>query len=145
MIKFLIIFILCLFFSTAATPALAENNCQPGDTRVECVIGELEAPPFITGIGTGAQGISKILTNLVNLAYVIASIIFIFMIVWGSIQWITSGGDKEAIQKARGRITNAIIGMVLLALSFLIVKVITDIIGIKSPIKSSTTYTQYRQ
>jgi len=37
------------------------------------------------------------------------------MLVWGGIQWVTSGGDKENTQKARDRITHALVGVALIA------------------------------
>ena len=51
------------------------------------------------------------------------------MVVISALQWIVSGGDKEAVAKARSRLTYAIIGIVLLALSFLILRVIGQITG----------------
>ena len=32
---------------------------------------------------------------------------------WGALSWVTSGGDKEKVQKARDRIRSAIIGVIM--------------------------------
>ncbi len=37
---------------------------------------------------------------------------FIYLL-WGAFQWVTSGGDKEAVSKAQKRITNALVGLVI--------------------------------
>ncbi len=95
----------------------------------ENVIGTINTPKQVQNLGFGAGGISTFLTNIVTIIYTIAGIIFVFMMILGAFQWITSGGDKEGIEKARKRITNAIIGLVLLAVTFLIVGVIGQITG----------------
>lgn len=45
-------------------------------------------------------------------------------LIWGGVQWITSGGDKSKIQAARNKMTYAIIGLVIAFLSFFIVTLI---------------------
>lgn len=74
--------------------------------------------------------ISAVISNAIAIIFTIAAIAFIFMIVWGAFQWITSGGDKEALGKARGRLTNALIGIVILALAFVIIQTVGQIIGL---------------
>ena len=44
--------------------------------------------------------------------------------------WIKEGGDKEAVGKARGRILNALIGLVILGVAFVIVRVAGVIVGV---------------
>lgn len=80
----------------------------------------------------GAEFFSKLVQSVLGLAFVIAAIIFIFMMVIGAIQWITSGGDKQAVQSAQGKITSAIIGLIILISSYAIVKVIGDFFGISA-------------
>lgn len=97
------------------------------------VFGTIQAPneilPLIRQGGEGAGGISLILNNLITLIYIIASIVFIFWILWGAFQWLTSGGEKEAVAAARGRITNAIIGIILFAVAFAVIQIIGTFTG----------------
>ena len=79
---------------------------------------------------TGVEYFQSLLTRLIGIAFVIGAIIFFFMLVIGGIQWITSGGDKEAVIQARGRITNALIGLVILFSTFAIVVVVEIFFGI---------------
>lgn len=83
------------------------------------------------GGNSGAGAISVFLTNLLIVFYVFGGIIFIFMIVWGALQWITSGGNKEAVDNARKRITHAIIGITILALAFVIIQLVGNLTGFK--------------
>lgn len=44
---------------------------------------------------------------------IVAAIVFVFMLIWGGIRYITSGGDKAQTESARGTLTAAIIGLVI--------------------------------
>jgi hypothetical protein len=74
--------------------------------------------------------ISAIISNAIAILFTVAAVAFVFMIIWGAFQWITSGGDKEALGKARGRLTNALIGILILALAFVIIQTVGQIIGL---------------
>ncbi len=66
---------------------------------------------------------------LIILIYMLAGVILVFMILWGAIQWLTSGGDKEAVQSAQKRITNAIIGIILMSITWAILSLVGDFTG----------------
>lgn len=81
----------------------------------------------------GTDGIGyfqKLLPNLMGLLLVGGTIIFLFMLLWGAVTWILSGGDKAKIESARGRITSALVGLVLMLSTFAIVKLIETFFGI---------------
>jgi len=118
-----LITVIFLLLTWGSSPALA----LPAD--VDSVLGKIIPPPQVIGLGVGAAGISRVLSNIIIIIFVVASILFVFMVVISALQWIVSGGDKEAVAKARSRLTYAIIGIVLLALSFLILRVIGQITG----------------
>ncbi|MDO8498584.1 MAG: hypothetical protein Q7S44_02255 [bacterium] len=85
--------------------------------------------PPTQGIAPGTS-VGTVLSSALTIVFVVAALLVLFMLVIGAFQWITSGGDKEAVGKARGRITSALIGLVILALAFLIVKVVGQIVNI---------------
>jgi len=68
--------------------------------------------------------------KFIGLLFVFGSLAFFFMFIWGAITWILSGGDKAGVENARGRITNALIGFILLIATFAIVKLIEAFFGI---------------
>ncbi|MEK7112033.1 MAG: hypothetical protein AAB875_01785 [Patescibacteria group bacterium] len=81
---------------------------------------------------TGQSGIGffqSLIPRLVGISFVVGSLVFFFVMVIGAIQWITSGGDKAANETARGKISNAIIGFVILLAVFAVLKVIEDFFG----------------
>jgi len=72
--------------------------------------------PALGSLGsmTAEQFIGGFLRGLISLGLVVGGVIFLFMLIVGGIQWITSGGDKVANEDARRRVTNALIGIFLL-------------------------------
>lgn len=77
-------------------------------------------------IGTLALFIS----NGVKLIFVIGGLAFFFMLLWGAFEYITAGGEKEKVGSATKRMTNALIGMVILLSSYVIFKLVNTIFGI---------------
>ena len=79
---------------------------------------------------SGLEFFQKLIPALVGLGFLIGTIVFFFVMLLGAIQWIISGGDKAAIEGARGKIMNAIIGLVVLFSLLAIVKLIENFFGI---------------
>lgn len=79
---------------------------------------------------TGVEFFQDLLPRMVGLAFLVGVLVFFFILIIGAIQWIASGGDKTAVEGARGKITNAIVGVVLLLSLFALLKVIEDFFGI---------------
>lgn len=77
-----------------------------------------------------ATNIGTIISNALTIVFIVAALAVLFMLVIGAFQWITSGGDKEAVGKARGRIVAALVGLAVLALAFLIVQVVGSVLNI---------------
>jgi hypothetical protein len=57
--------------------------------------------------------------------------VFFFVLLTGAISWITSGGDKQALEGARSKITNGLIGLVILFVAFAVIQFIESFFGIK--------------
>lgn len=83
--------------------------------------------PSAGGSAEGIVGI--ILKNVVALFFVVGGIGALIFFLWGAVEWIFSGGDKEKVAAARKRITNSLIGLALLSLAFVIVSVFGRIVG----------------
>ncbi len=52
------------------------------------------------------------------------------MLIIGAYEWIASGGDKENVAKARNRIINALIGLIVLAVAFALVRLLGQFTGL---------------
>lgn len=77
----------------------------------------------------GYKDLGPFITNLVTLAFSVGILVVLVMLLWGAFEWIVSGGDKEAVGKARNRIINALIGLAVMAVAFALAKVGAQILG----------------
>ncbi|MCL4366743.1 pilin [Patescibacteria group bacterium] len=99
-------------------------------TTVTYAAGEIVNVQPPTGKGIAANtGVGTVITNIINLVFIVAILLVLFMLISGAITWITSSGDKEKVGQARGRIINALIGLAILALAFLILNVAGNLIN----------------
>ena len=103
-------------------------NCLSGG-------GGITNPAISKTIGEGGQSaatgiIQLFLTNFITIALGAAGIIAFFMLLAGGLQWVMSGGDKEAVEKARKRITNALIGLAITLSVFAILYIAEALFGI---------------
>lgn len=72
----------------------------------------------------------RVVGNLITIAFVIAVVIALGFLVYGGIKWITSGGDKTAVEGARNTIVAAIVGLVVVFLSYFILNIILGLFGL---------------
>lgn len=100
-------------------------DIQPPDlgTPAEGGVGKIAIPiPF--------DNLGEIVASLLNIAYVAAGVFFLIQVVIGGIQWINAGGDPKNLESARGRITNAVIGLVIVVAAFAITLIFTTLLGV---------------
>ncbi|MEK7533108.1 MAG: hypothetical protein AAB542_01630 [Patescibacteria group bacterium] len=75
-------------------------------------IGGSGLGPFGESAGDGITGITKIVSSIIGIMTVAAGIWFLFQFIIGGFNWINSGGDKAKLQTSRDRLTNALIGLI---------------------------------
>ena len=65
----------------------------------------------------------------INIAIGLAALAAFAYLIWGGIQWITSGGDKSQYEAARNRITYALVGLAIVAAAWAIFKLAVTFLG----------------
>ncbi len=124
MLKLILIFLIFLFQLSLVNPAFSAshntfNIQQPSGAGVPV------NPKTQSAEGT----VTIIVKNLVYIFFAIGAIGTLIMFLWGAVEWILSGGDKEKVASARKRMTQALVGLLLLALSFVILRVVSTLAG----------------
>lgn len=79
--------------------------------------------------GTGLPNdtsVSGFILKIINIALAVAGLIAVLFLIIGGFRYITSAGNEETAESAKKIITNAIIGIVVIILSFVIVRVISN-------------------
>ena len=70
-----------------------------------------------------------IISALIQLLIILAAVIFFFILIIGGIRWIMSGGDKANTEAARGQITAALVGLVIVFAAWAILNLIDAFFG----------------
>jgi hypothetical protein len=69
-----------------------------------------------------------------NLFTAIGGLIFLILLVMfilGSVQWLTAGADPSKLKKAQGTFFTAILGLIIIASSYLILIILKNVFGIE--------------
>ena len=83
-----------------------------------------------TSLQESTGAIERIISNVLVVLTVVAGLSFILYFLLGGLNWITAGGDKGKIEKAKGMMTNGAIGMIVIALSYAITYIVGKALGI---------------
>ena len=75
------------------------------------------------------KGLEALFGNVVGVALGFAGIVLFIMLIAGGFKYITAGGDPKGIEGAKKTLTYAIAGIVLIALSFLVLRFIEVFTG----------------
>lgn len=71
-----------------------------------------------------------IIKNVITAALVFAGITALILIIYSGIKFISSRGDQNAIDSAKKTLTYAIIGLIVIFLSFFVVNVLGQLTGV---------------
>lgn len=71
-----------------------------------------------------------IFARFIQLAAALAGMILLVMLMWGGFMWMTSSGDPKKTEAARGAITSALLGLVLIVGSYVILNLIAQFTGL---------------
>ena len=113
------------------------NKFLAATTTTTGVSETIGKPTFLPEWNT--LGLGNILGWALNLLFVGAGLFVFYHLVFGALEWISSGGDKEKVEKARKRITTAVTGLVILFVTLGIIVLIENVfdfcMGLTAPIK----------
>lgn len=76
------------------------------------------------------ESLGQVVSMLLKNALLLAGIIFFFVLLFAGLQYILGSGNKEQIQKAGSAITNALLGLIIVFVSYWIIVIIEIITGL---------------
>ncbi|MGB9883001.1 MAG: hypothetical protein ACPLRN_00580 [Microgenomates group bacterium] len=102
---------------------------------IKDLFGTVEPPAGMNfGKDDPVQGFASLVGFGINIFLVIAGMFLLLYLLWGAFDWINSGGEKEKIVKAQNKITNALIGIVLVFAVLVVFQLVAgNILGLIKP------------
>lgn len=107
-VKYLIFLYLITPFSVFAAPIIDNPNAGPAGTP---------------------DDVFNLVTRVKNIALALVGVIIFAMFVYGGVLYITSGGNDEKIQKGKQTLTYAVIGLVIVVLSYALISFVVNSLG----------------
>lgn len=77
-----------------------------------------------SGLCFDATKLGPVIGSFITFGFVMLGLVALGFLVWGGVKWLTSEGDKNAVEGARNHIVNAIIGLIVIFLSYLVVNIL---------------------
>lgn len=88
-----------------------------GDLQVDTDTLNFQIPTF-----------GDILTFIIRLFFVLAGLAALLYLLLGAFTWITSGGNKESVEKSRDKIQAAIVGIILVVIVVAILATLEQVV-----------------
>ena len=146
--KFFLSFIIFIFTLGSAHFFLPVNSVLAAGSN-DGVVTESDGTTYLsTAIGTAsadtdnpdlaylppgyARNLTSLLTGVLSLLIAVVSLLVFVYLIWGGIEWITSGGDKGKTDQARSKIIAALVGVIIIAASYAVLQIMLRFLGFDS-------------
>lgn len=80
--------------------------------------------------GTATTLFASVLSSVIGFMTIIGALWFLFQVIISGYNWLSAGGDKQKIAEAQSKLTNAIIGLIVVVAAIFVVRLVTDLLGI---------------
>lgn len=74
--------------------------------------------------------IGDIINALVPYIFALAGLALLFILIWGGFELMTSAGDPKKMEAAKGKLTNAVIGFIIIFVAYWLVQILEVIFGL---------------
>lgn len=82
------------------------------------------------GLPGGPDTAQDIFQSVINAVFGIAGAGFLIMILYGGFLFLTAAGNQQQVERAKGTLTNAAIGLILIVIAFPIVTYVKEVLKI---------------
>ena len=129
-LSLLCLFNILLFPVAALAQATSTPKTQTVQSRCDSFKGQFELSTGVNIIGTTTVycSASELILAVISYVQVIAGTVTAFFLMLGGFLYITSAGNEEQSEKGRKILTNALIGLVIIIMSYAIVRVAAGLI-----------------
>ena len=114
---------LTLMFGLVGVAVLPASAALCNGTPKDCLNKGVDK---IDGGKTGANDLTNLIKNVVNILLFIVGIAAVIMIIIGGLRYVTSSGDQSQVTAAKNTILYSVVGLVVAALAYAIVNFVVD-------------------
>ena len=82
----------------------------------------------VSGLKCGDTSVNGLIKVVINWMLGVAFAIAVLFLIIGGFWYITSAGNEETAEKGKGTVINAIIGIVIIILSYVIINVVSNLV-----------------
>lgn len=124
--KFKKIFVLLglFIFSSFFVPSFVLAQANPQTSETYTSVADATRNQTVSFMHTsGLQSATRadnIVGSIIKTVLSLLGIVFLILIIFSGYQWMTAGGNEEQVSKAKDRIRNAVIGVVIVVLAYAI-------------------------
>lgn len=135
MLKQVTLGIIFLIFSILSINAVSSNSIVYASASGDQACNSLNVINSGQGCGNGTSStpgktaVNSMIKKVIDTLSVVVGIVTVFMIILAGFQFITSGGDSNAVSKARTALIYSIIGLLIVALSQFLVHFVLNNVG----------------
>lgn len=102
------------------------------------ILAQIRNPVLPPGIGggtnpnpnSGGKALGQLISNLVGAVFIAGFLLAFMELLLGGLSWITAGGDKQKLETARDKITNAIVGIIIVGAAYALASLIARFFGL---------------
>lgn len=104
--------------------------CPPNTQLVDgkCLIKNPADQFLVGGENAGEYGFDDLIIRVIQIALYFAGAIALVFLIIGGFQYIASRGNEEAMEKAKKTITGAVMGIVIIIMSYAIVAIVNNLV-----------------
>lgn len=132
LIRFVQVLGLVVLLSTPmlAVPALSQAQSGP-DLGLRDIQSKTQLPDWgiQQGSNQGASSVVLIITSVIKILLLLAGSIAILFIIIGGYQYLTSGANPDGAKKGKTTVVNALIGIIIIVLSYVLVTVVSNLVS----------------
>ena len=76
------------------------------------------------------ENVVKLLSNIIGFITLLGGLFFIVYLFLAAFEWLSAGGDSGKVEKARNRIMQGVLGLIVMVMAYSIIGIISRIVGI---------------
>lgn len=142
-IKKIVLFLLIFTFVTSVfiVPVLADNNIKIEAIKTARDEGYKKTATDLkyNTSKTAQEEIPIIRDTIIKLILSFLGVFFLILIIWGGYDWMTAGGNEETVAKAKKKIINATIGLIIVLAAYILASFIFNALSTNTNAVITTT------